>query len=326
LQSAAGIARDTAQREHDDQVQGVLGMAGVLTDRRILAGCVALVLLAGCARTPVPARPAPAEVPAVIEEPKPVDGPTLPPEAPDGSFRTINTGLSGAETLWHLRSALNVAALACDKQTAPGLVSAYNIFLKAQSTQLSRAYADEAKARPNPRALDLHMTQLYNYFAQPPALVDFCARAKQVAAGLAAVPATDLVSFAGTAVPALDKPFQDYYARWRDYRIALAAWKAGREPTAPPEPAAAIAADAAVGGNWRIQLGAFTGRMAAERAWGQIKAKQPALDRFEPIYEDAPGGKLVRVQIGAAGQRAEAISLCATAAAAGLDCLPLSAR
>src|SRR3546814_4463124 len=82
-------------------------------------GCFGALLLGGllaaCASvpppppTPEPVRPPP--------EPRPPYGaaPNLPVPnpGPDGQFATVNSGIGPQETIWHLRAALNVAALAC---------------------------------------------------------------------------------------------------------------------------------------------------------------------------------------------------------------------
>ena len=47
---------------------------------------------------------------------------------------------------------------------------------------------------------------------------------------------------------------------------------------------------------------------------------------FEPAYEETPDGRLVRVRIGPVTDRSTAIALCAAAAGAGLDCLPVPPR
>jgi len=49
----------------------------------------------------------------------------------------------------------------------------------------------------------------------------------------------------------------------------------------------------------------------------------PALAAYHPHYEDVPHSPLVRLQVGAADDKAGALRLCATAAAGGFDCLPV---
>src|SRR3546814_3410842 len=130
-------------------------------------------LLAACASvpppppTPEPVRPPP--------EPRPPYGAALnlpvPYPGPDVQFATVNSGIGPKETIWHLRAALNVAALACGDGKA--ITSAYNRFLADRKRVLKKAWAAET-SRHGRATLDRHMTLLYNYFAQPPALPGFC--------------------------------------------------------------------------------------------------------------------------------------------------------
>ena len=78
------------------------------------------------------------------------------------------------------------------------------------------------------------------------------------------------------------------------------------------------------GENWRIQIGAFTGKAAAEAAWERARVRAPSLASYKPHYEKVPGRpELVRVQLGSARDRTGALRLCAAAAAGGFDCIPL---
>jgi hypothetical protein len=250
----------------------------------------------------------------------------------DGHFTTINSGASAQEALWHVRAALNVAALSCARR--PGgatTVARYNALLTQRKAVFATAYAAE-RARFGQAALDVHMTRLYNFFAQPPAQAAFCAAAAGVADRAVAVSPAGLPQFAPGALDTLEAPILDYYRAYAAYRVALAAWeahpRAQRAEAAPPPPAAkaeklAVAA-APTGASWRIQLGAFTGRKAAESAWERARTRVPGLASYKPYYEAVPGGSLlVRLQVGSAEDRAGALKLCATAAAGGFDCLPV---
>jgi hypothetical protein len=91
-----------------------------------------------------------------------------------------------------------------------------------------------------------------------------------------------------------------------------------------PAPAAMMAAGGPSDGPWRVQLGAFTGRKAAEEAWTQIAARSAEIAQLAPRYEPVPGNAgLVRLQVAANGGRERALALCALASAGGFDCLPL---
>jgi len=241
-----------------------------------------------------------------------------------GGFKTANSGIGPDEAVWHVRSALNVAALACDDRT---IVANYNALLKRQTSVFAAAHKAESRRLGSASAMDTHMTRLYNYFAQPPVQREFCATARQIAAEAQSMSASKFQSFATIAIERLDRPFQDFYRAYRDYRNDLAAWRKGdnRPVPAASASAAAGAGRATISTNpWRVQLGAFSGAAAANTAWKKIGRDAPGLAAFKPRYEAAPGNGLVRLQIGPARDRQEALRLCAAAAAAGLDCMPVS--
>lgn len=254
-------------------------------------GLAAALDLAGCAPRPVP-----------------VTTPTPPPETPAASALSLDPGLTPPERLWHLRAALNVAALGCPAQGS-AIITRYNRLLRDAKPQLAAAYRAQVAAFRGRHGddwqpqFDRYMTGLYNRFAAPDAQPAFCPVADAIAAE--ALATADLTGFAGPALARIE-----------------AAFAAPPRVAARALPAPAIAAAPAAG--WRIQLGAYTGRAAAEAAWARIKARQPGLAGYSPIFEAVPGKpQLVRVQIGNAGDRAAALTLCALASAGGFDCLPL---
>lgn len=287
-------------------------------------------LLAACASvpppppTPEPVRPPP--------EPRPPYGAALnlpvPNPGPDGQFATVNSDIGPKETIWHLRAAFNVAALACGDGKA--ITSAYNRFLADRKQVLKKAWAAETSQHGR-ATLDRHMTLLYNYFAQPPALPGFCRAASAEVIRLSAVPPADFESYAGAALARLEAPIVAFYRAYHQYREDLAAWRAthGKEAaaaSAASPTAEGVAADnPGTGEGWRIQIGAYTGRKAAEAAWEQVRRSAPGLAAYRPYYEEAPGRRgLVRVQLGSGSSRAAALALCASAAAGGFDCLPVN--
>ncbi|MFV0623063.1 hypothetical protein ACBY01_03490 [Sphingomonas sp. ac-8] len=156
---------------------------------------------------------------------------------PDGSYPTPNRALSSAATVWHLRSALNVAALQCNVSD-PTIVAQYNTLLRTQGKNLTAAYKTlEAEYRKGggdwQDRLDDSMTRLYNFFAQPPVQKEFCARAVPMIASAAALPAGGFESFALGALPQLDQPFVEFYRNYDLYRVELAAWKSGQQSPVP---------------------------------------------------------------------------------------------
>ena len=261
----------------------------------LLFGLAALTLIAACAKTPAPppARPAPAPPPAAV---------TPPPGA------EINRDLSQQEAIWHLRSALNVAALSCGSHAGDVMVQGYNRLLAAQKAELGKAFtAEQSRYGDAGRALDGHMTRVYNYFAWPPGQQAFCAAAKEVVTELAAM---DPAAFAAAAPVALQQ---------LDTALATpGATPAAMATRAAPAVAAATAPD------WRIQLGAFTGQAKAEAAWDKISGHSPEIAALQPRFEPVPGKPLVRLQVDQRISRANAVRLCAIAAASGFDCFPVA--
>jgi len=297
------------------------------------AAIVTFALIAGCGhKRPKPQEPPPPP-PPVAQEPVPPAGAarglSIPEPGPDGQFSTINSGISAQEEIWHIRAALNVAALSCRDDGA--LTRGYNQFLKDHKPLLATAYSAETthfKSAGLP-ALDRHMTQLYNYFAQPPAQPGFCQAAKAEIDRAVSTSAANFPSYAPQALDRLEAPIVSFYAAYNSYRRDLAAWQANPHRTestqlaakAAPEPAAD---QPVVGGNWRIQIGAFTGEKAAHAAWDQARARIPSLAAYSAHYEPVPGRPgLIRVQLGSASDRGGAIRLCAAAATGGFDCVPV---
>jgi len=157
----------------------------------------------------------------------------IPPLGPDGRYVTPNQGIGAEETSWHVRAALNVAALGCRDASERATVAAYNRLIARNSMVLAAA-ASGVKARYRARfgagwepMHDRDMTRLYNFFAQPPAQQRFCAVARDVLAEAQAVRPADFAAFAATALPRLEAPFTDFYRDYDAYRTAYAAWRGG---------------------------------------------------------------------------------------------------
>lgn len=111
---------------------------------------------------------------------------------------------------------------------------------------------------------------------------------------------------AGTGVPGIPGPTPP---------VAIAS---AAPPTARPAPVPAAARPAAAG-DWRVQLGAFSGRKAAGDAWTKLSASQPSiLGGQSPIYVDV--GAVTRLQVGPFATRDAARALCSRLSAAGKTC------
>ena len=147
----------------------------------------------------------------------------LPARLADGGYATPNRDLSDAATVWHVRSALNVAALTCPDGAA--LAAEYNRLLRVHRAPLGDAHAALVAASRG-RDLDAAMTRVYNYFSQPPAQRAFCPVAIAVLAEAVVTAPSGFGDFARTALPRLDAPFIAFYRAYDVYRADLASWRA----------------------------------------------------------------------------------------------------
>ena len=207
---------------------------------RRAAAWAAMLMLASCAKpvkhvavAPPPPAPEPERVPARPMPPMGSSATTkMPMRAADGSYMTINRNVAPAEAAWHLRAGLNVAALGCPGANGVAITATYNAMLRSRAKQLAAAEtAIKARTRAERRgdwqdAHDDRMTQLYNFYALPPVQSRFCKVAAEVAAREPGVPADQFQSFATTALDELSAPFNDFYAAYDSYRVALADWEA----------------------------------------------------------------------------------------------------
>ncbi|MBB5711274.1 hypothetical protein [Sphingomonas xinjiangensis] len=202
----------------------------------------------------LPPMPGPKPTPPASSAPNLV----LPPKLADGSYATPNRSLSGAGTVWHFRVALNVAALGCD-DAAHSVANAYNSLIRTRSARFDESYKALTTQYGSLNTLDVAMTRLYNYFAQPPAQPGFCAAARQVLAEVPAVPDAEFPVFAAKAMQRLEQPFLDFYGAYEKYLADLARWANAfgkvqvttgyvrvEELTPPPEPVAPAAPTAPV--------------------------------------------------------------------------------
>lgn len=241
---------------------------------RMAAVAAIVASLAACAPPPAPPPPPPPPPPPVaVIPPRPIPpngafgSMVIPQIGADGVRQTVNANLSPAQTTWNLRSALNVAALNCLETKHMGILPNYKTFLTAHAGSLSatnRTLAGEFRKRFGPTyrdAQDSYMTQVYNYFALPPALDNFCDVSLEVSNDLRAVPKGQLDLFAATALPRIETVFENFYRAYEQYRTDLAAWDAsyGRPTSAavttgyfaPLDPAAAagVGGSGSAGGN-----------------------------------------------------------------------------
>ena len=195
------------------------------------------VILAACQPAVAPPEPvAPIVQPRYTPRaPTPPFGATasfiVPMVRPDGLRQTINRDLGPLETLWHVRAALNVAALSCTGPQYARLVDDYNAFIKDNSATLRRANnAIIAKYRREQgssykTAHDRHQTSLYNYWSFSPLRRPFCDQAVQVSQRAIVTKSADLKTFGAAVLPILEKPFTDFYSAYEEYERDLNAWR-----------------------------------------------------------------------------------------------------
>ncbi len=190
---------------------------------------VLVLAMSGCATPPTPVQPPP--VVATLPPPPPpmpaggYIGMKSPTRRADGNYFTPNLDNTDQAAVWHLRNALNVAALGCD-QAGGGVVEPYNAWIKTHATVIDRYYQAYLREWQAPgwwdwqRVYDDNQTRIYNFYAQPVMRAAFCAVARVEIAQVGQVADDDLPAFARAALGRLDRPFVEFYAAfdaWRDY-------------------------------------------------------------------------------------------------------------
>lgn len=180
---------------------------GLQRARTALAVAI-LVALSACAaeRPRRVARPAPA----------PAYRPVAPQALPSAA---INRAMHSGETVWHMRSALNVAALSCRDRSHRQIAANYNQMLRRHRATLAEAYADEETifraryGRDWQRRQDSHLTSLYNSFSLLATQRRFCATAMAISARVNDLDALQFKEYSRTALAQLEHPRAGYLAR-----------------------------------------------------------------------------------------------------------------
>ena len=222
---------------------------------RLAGAMMGLALLARCVTPPTPPPPPPPPPPPVkVIPPRPLPPggatPTMyvPPRGLDGIRRTVNYGITTPQSVWNLRSALNVAALNCLDPRYDGLVDAYSSLLTTHKRQLARVndqitqeYRAEYGRAEYRSAFDGYMTQVYNYFALPPAQRPFCDTAMQIASASLMVEEGGLEPFALANLPLIESVFDNFYTELEQYRVNVAAWDSQYAPASTFAPSAILA-------------------------------------------------------------------------------------
>lgn len=202
--------------------------------RSLQLGCLTAFSLVAACSTPQKAPPTPP--PPVVRTVKPlppmgaVEEMSIPEVDAGGKYLTPNRGVTANTALWHVRMALNVAALSCHGVNEPARVQ-YNQILHVHQAALREANAAvdrnyaAAYGSGGLQARELLNTVVYNFFSLPPVTKSFCPVAIEVGAKILAMPSGQLLAYAPEALTALEKPFQDFYEAYADYLRRLAEWQ-----------------------------------------------------------------------------------------------------
>ncbi len=194
--------------------------------------------LASCAPKPPPAPPPPPPPPPVVvipDKPVPPDGSApnliIPQVDSDGTRESVNRKVSINQVIWNLRSAYTVAALDCREPRHVGILARYRQFLDRNAKPLKSVYDRmdrefrDRYGRGGETLRDDYLTMLYNHYALPPTMSEFCDVVDQAMIDGAAMGPDQLATFAAAKVPVIEKVFDDFYERYDKYRNALAAWE-----------------------------------------------------------------------------------------------------
>ena len=208
---------------------------------RIIAVAASIGLLGACATVPeAPPPPPPPPSPPVVESipfrPLPPGGASYVMQIPGkdlfGNRLTVNGGLSDDETVWHFRSAWNVAALNCVAARYDPVLAAYSAYisdharaLRQVNDRIDAVYRSAASSRRQGiRDREAHMTSVYNFFALPPARAGFCRAALDISNRALAAPEHDPIEFAKANFDLFQEPFETFFTEYEQYQRASAEW------------------------------------------------------------------------------------------------------
>ncbi len=207
-----------------------------------LAMMTGTMVLAACAKPTPPPKPV-----VVITDPGPPVRPIPPlgavanmyiPPADEvsGKRLTPNSNISEVATIWHFRSAFNVAALNCVPPTYASVNEYYSSFLTRMKIPLAKvnlAMDAEYRARyPGAgttgaaRIRDTAATDIYNYFSLPPVTQQFCALMLEKGPAATMLTEDQLYPFAKQTLDEIDAIYIKFWEDYEDYQRRLAEWEA----------------------------------------------------------------------------------------------------
>jgi hypothetical protein len=220
-------------------------MASIIKHRRIYRGAILLCCAAFCIGAYSFAH---AHGPNGTEyqyQPEPPGGAAatlqLPANDGAGGWATPNRNVADVRALWHVRAALNVAAIGCRGQNADALVENYNRLQLRHKAAIAASERAVISAMAGTAARDKLATQLYNFFAMPPVQNEFCPVAFAISANIVTLPSAEVAQRAPEYLAQLDAPFQKFYTAYAVYKRDMKSWatnNAGRpvaERMAPSE-------------------------------------------------------------------------------------------
>lgn len=118
----------------------------------------------------------------------------------------IHSNATPLARVFHLRSAMNVAALACSRQMGPSIVENYNQVLRTHKVTLLAAYTEMGKKYKKQGDFDRALTRLYNHFAWPPSQASFCREADDAIRAALTVPPAQFQAWAQNELADVDRP------------------------------------------------------------------------------------------------------------------------
>lgn len=202
--------------------------------------------------------------------------------------RTVNAGIGPLETVWNFRSGWNVAALNCLEPEYQPILAAYKQFLSLHgdrlseiNRQLDRDYRKRLGSAAT-REREMYMTQVYNYFALPPAHDYLCEAALEISQQALLAPPTDADAFAMGALPRLEAAFERFYLDVEQYWADVTAWDAKYIRYG-------YAQDDGVRGPIYLNAPIDVSQQADARI--PLSAQAPAHSVSEPVVQSLPGSE-----------------------------------
>jgi hypothetical protein len=213
---------------------------------------IVFVLGAVAACGPVKPIPAPVAPPVVYVPPPPPPVMPLPPMGASMAMKipplgidsiraTPNRGLSPEETIWNLRSALNVAALNCRgpiwdeiKANYNKLITVHKVRLAAATKAVDREYIARYPGQNGLRVRDTKSTDLYNYFALPPIKQNYCDTSLAKTRELLILPTASLPEYSVATLAEIDGIYIRFFDSYAQYERDIADWNQRFPPVMAP--------------------------------------------------------------------------------------------